>query len=58
MSSQVAQRLIPADKQRYGDAGRVVALDARAKLLTMADGSQVEYNKVGAHSHLSLLALS
>jgi hypothetical protein len=43
---KVANKLIPASKQRYGEAGRVVSLDATAKLLTMADGSEVQYGKL------------
>ena len=46
MSPQVSQRLIPAEKQRYGEGGRVVGLDAAARLLTMADGTEIQYNKV------------
>lgn len=42
----MSQRLIPAERQRYGEGGRVVGLDAAARVLTMADGTEIQYNKV------------
>jgi protoporphyrinogen oxidase len=36
--------LLPADKQRYNTA--VKGIDAAAKVLTLSDGSQLQYNKV------------
>ena len=43
---KVSKRLLPAVNQRYGDAGRVVQLDADAKIVTTADGSRIGYNKL------------
>lgn len=46
--SNVSTKLLPQDKQRFGAAGHVVALDAAAKVVTTADGSRIRYKKVTA----------
>lgn len=36
--------LLPAEKQRYNT--KVTGIDAPAKVLTLSDGSKLQYNKV------------
>ena len=42
----MSQRLLPASKQRFGEAGRVVRVNAAAKTLSMADGTEIEYKQL------------
>jgi hypothetical protein len=44
--SNVSTRLLPRSRQRFGQAGCVVALDAAAKVVTTADCAQIRYKKV------------
>jgi protoporphyrinogen oxidase len=47
--------MLPADKQRYSTS--VQSIDAAAKVLTLSDGSQVQYNKVSWESAAAQIAL-
>jgi len=47
---------LPADKFRFGDAGRVTAVDVAAKVLTLADGSQLAYEHLISTMPMDCLA--
>lgn len=44
--------LLPAEKQRYNTA--VQSLDAENKVVTLSDGSKLQYNKVGVAGYQQL----
>lgn len=51
--------LLPQQKFRFGERGRVVSVAAKDKVLSFADGSSVRYNKVsGMPAYRSSLFLS
>lgn len=41
---KVAQKLLPAEKQRYGV--KVEQIDTKEQVLTMSDGTKIQYNKL------------